>query len=145
MPIPPKSRDELPPVLRGLQWIVQTPEVNEQIFQLLEQKVQGTKHATGRPGMDLWHVLVLGVVRFALDCDDDRLEYLVHYDTLLRQIMGLESSFRGEVGQGFHHKTISENVWHVDEAFLAEINTIGVKAGRAVFKKKRRRAPSRHK
>ncbi len=136
VPIPPKSRDELPPVLRGLQWIFQTPEVNEQIFQLLEQKVQGTKHATGRPGMDLWHILVLGVVRLALDCDYDRLEYLVHYDKLLRQIMGLESSFRGAFGQGFHHKTISENVCHVDEAFLAEINAIVVTAGRAVFKKK---------
>ena len=136
VPIPPKSRDELPPVLRGLQWIFQTPEVNEQIFQLLEQKVQGTKHATGRPGMDLWHVLVLGVVRLALDCDYDRLEYLVHYDKLLRQIMGLESSFRGEFGHGFHHKTISENVCHVDEALLAEINAIVVTAGRAVFKKK---------
>ena len=136
VPIPPKSRDELPPVLRGLQWIFQTPEVNEQIFQLLEQRVKGGKQATGRPGMDLWHVLVLGVVRLALDCDYDRLEYLVHYDTLLRRIMGLESHFRGEFGQGFHQKTLSENVCHIDEAFLAEINAIVVKAGRSVFKKK---------
>jgi len=68
-------------VLRGLQWIFQTPEINEQIFQLLEQRVTGGKQATGRPGMDLWHVLVLGVVRLALDCDDDRLEYVVHSDT----------------------------------------------------------------
>lgn len=136
VPIPPKSRDELPPVLRGLQWIFQTHDVNEQIFQLLEQKVTGTKQATGRPGMDLWHVLVLGVVRLALECDYDRLEYLVHYDKLLRQIMGLESSFKGEFGPGFHHKTISENVRHVDEAFLAEINALVVTAGRAVFKKK---------
>ena len=59
VPIPPRSRDELPPVLRGLQWIFQTPEVNEHIFQLLEQQVKGTKQATGRPGMDLWHVLVV--------------------------------------------------------------------------------------
>ena len=136
VPIPPKSRDELPPVLRGLQWIFQTPEINEQIFQLLEQKVQGPKPATGRPGMDLWHVLVLGVVRLALDCDYDRLEYLVHYDTLLRRIMGLESHFQGEFGKGFHQKTLSENVCHVDEALLAEINAIVVKAGRPVFKKK---------
>jgi len=136
VPIPPKSRDELPPVLRGLQWIFQTPEVNEQIFQLLEQRVTGSKPATGRPGMDLWHILVLGVVRLALDCDYDRLEYLVHYDTLLRRIMGLESHFRGEFGKGFHQKTLSENVCHVDEAFLAQMNEIVVKAGRAVFKKK---------
>ena len=134
--IPLKSRDELPPVLRGLQWIFQTPEVNEQVFQLLEQQVIGTKKATGRPGMDLWHVLVLGVVRLALDCDDDRLEYLVHHDTLLRRIMGLESHFSGEFGQGFHHKTLSENVCHVDEALLAAINGIVVQAGRSVFKKK---------
>ncbi len=136
VPIPPKSRDELPPVLRGLQWIFQTPEVNEQIFQLLEEKVKGTKRATGRPGMDLWHVLVLGVVRLALDCDYDRLEYLVHYDTLLRRIMGLESHFRGEFGKGFHQKTLSENVCHVDEALLAQINELVVKAGRPLFKKK---------
>ena len=136
VPIPPKSRDELPPVLRGLQWIFQTPAINEQIFQLLEQKVTGTKQATGRPGMDLWHILVLGVVRLALDCDYDRLEYLVHYDTLLRRIMGLESHFRGEFGQGFHQKTLSENVCHIDEAFLAQINDIVVQAGRPVFKKK---------
>ncbi len=136
VPIPLKSRDELPPVLRGLQWLFQTPAINEQVFQLLEQKVIGTKKATGRPGMDLWHVLVLGVVRLALDCDYDRLEYMVHHDTLLRRIMGLESHFSGEFDKGFHHKTLSENVCHVDDALLAEINAIVVQAGRSVFKKK---------
>ena len=68
-------------MLRGLPWIFQTPEINEQIFQLLEQRGTGGKQATGRPGMDLWHVLVLGVVRLALDGDDDRLAYVVHSDT----------------------------------------------------------------
>lgn len=47
VPIPLKSRDELPSVLPGLQWIFQTPEVNEQVFQLLEQKIIGTKKSTG--------------------------------------------------------------------------------------------------
>ena len=88
--------------------------------------------------MDLWHVLVLGVVRLAVDCDYDRLEYLVHYDTLLRRIMGLESHFRGEFGKGFHQKTLSENVCHVDEALLTAINDIVVQAGRPLFKKKTR-------
>ena len=133
--IPTKSRDELPPVLRGLQWIFQTPEVNEQIFALLETKVIGTKQDTGRPGMDLWQILVLGVVRLALDCDYDRLSYLVHYDKLLRQLLGLESAFTGEFGKQFHHKTLSDNVCHVDEALLHEINAIVVQAGRPLFKK----------
>ncbi len=109
--IPEKSRDKLPPILATLKWIFITPEINEQIFKLLEGRVSRDKKNTGRPGMDLWHILVLGIVRLALDCDYDRLEYLVHYDGLLRRIMGLDSSFSGEFGSGFHQKTISENVW----------------------------------
>ena len=37
--IPLRSRDELPPVLAGLQWIFVTPEINAQIFELLEKKI----------------------------------------------------------------------------------------------------------
>jgi hypothetical protein len=51
--LPLWSRDELPPVLAGLQWIFQTPELNRQIFELLERKVVGAKKATGRPGLGL--------------------------------------------------------------------------------------------
>ena len=69
--LPLKSRDELPPILAGLQWIFETPEINEQIFELLEAKVVAGKKATGRPGLDLWQILVLGVVRLGLDCDYD--------------------------------------------------------------------------
>ncbi len=56
---PPESRNELPPVLAGLQWIFVSPEVNGQTFELLEKKVVGVKNATGRPGLDLWHILAL--------------------------------------------------------------------------------------
>ena len=133
--LPRRSRDELPPVLAGLQWIFVTPEVNGQIFELLEKRVVGVKQATGRPGLDLWHILVLGIVRLALDCDYDRLEYLANYDGLLRQILGLNPVL-GDQEKPFHHKTLSENVCHVDEELLQQINAVVVKAGRAVFKKK---------
>ena len=43
VPLPPKSRDELPPVLRGLQWIFQTPEVNEHIVWWSSENGQGEK------------------------------------------------------------------------------------------------------
>ena len=87
--LPLKSRDELPPILAGLQWIYQTPEVNEPIFSLLERRVLARKKATGRRGLDLWQILVLGVVRLGLDCDYDRLEYLANYESLLREILGV--------------------------------------------------------
>lgn len=34
----------------------------------------------------------------------------------------------------FHYKTLSENVCHVDDELLGQINAIVVQAGRKVFK-----------
>lgn len=134
--IPEDSRDELPPVLKALQWIFKNPIINEEIFLILESRFPMSANNMGRPGMDLWHILVLGVVRLALGCDYDRLEYLVHYDTLLRQIMGLGSTGDFDFGSSFHQKTINENVCHVDEEMLMEINQIIAKHGRNILKKK---------
>jgi hypothetical protein len=134
--LPLKSRDELPPILAGLQWIFATPDLNSQIFDLLEQRVVGSKKTTGRPGLDLWHILVLGVVRLGLDCDYDRLEHLANYDGLLRQILGLHPVL-SEAEKPFHYKTLSENVCHIDEELLGQINALVVQAGRAAFKKKK--------
>jgi IS5 family transposase len=133
--LPVRSRDELPPVLAGLQWIFQTPELNSQIFELVETRVVAGRKATGRPGLDLWHILVLGIVRLALDCDYDRLEHLANYDSLLRQILGLSAVLGGEEKR-FHYKTLSQNVCHVDDELLRQINAVVVQAGRAAFKKK---------
>ncbi len=50
---PLKSRDELPPVLKALQYIFVTSELNEKVFSLLEKKICSRKKKTGRKGMDL--------------------------------------------------------------------------------------------
>ena len=131
--IPTESRDELPPVLRGLQWIFTDPEINEEIFALLEAKVVGDKKQTGRPGMDLWQILVLGVVRLALDCDYDRMEHIANYDSLVREMLGI-AAYGEKVT--FHHRTISENICHIDDEFLEQINEIVVRHGHKVFEKK---------
>ncbi len=114
-----------------------TPQVNEEIFILLENKVIGGKKETGRPGMDLWHILVLGVVRLGLDCDYDRIEYQANNDNLMRKIMGIQTDPWEEKQESFHAKTISENICHVDEKLLEQINEIVVRHGRKIFKKKR--------
>ena len=38
--IPTKSRDELPPVLMALQYIFVTEELSEQVFALLEERIE---------------------------------------------------------------------------------------------------------
>ena len=83
---PARSRDELPPILAGLQWIRIHPTLKAAMFALLEKKTLGGKESTGHTGMGLWQILVLGVVRLGLDADWDRPEPIANYDSLVRQI-----------------------------------------------------------
>ena len=134
--LPTKSRDELPPILAGLQWIWTHPTLKQEIFGLLEQKVIVGKKATGRPGMELWQILVLGVVRLGLDTNWDRLEHLANYDTLLRQMLGVAETPWGTEAKLFNHQTLRDNVALVDEALLQQINALVAARGREVFRKK---------
>ena len=91
--LPLKSRDELPPILMALQHLYVTPELKAEAFLVLEEKIMRGKKKTGRYGMELWHILVLSVVRMGLDADYDRLEDLANHHRLIRQIMGVETGF----------------------------------------------------
>jgi len=134
--IPVNSRDELPPTLAGLQWIWNHPMLKEQIFGLLERDILSGKQATGRTGMDLWQILVLGVTRLALDADWDRMEYLANYDSLLRQMLGIPITPWGQAAKQFNHQTLRDNVALLDAELLKEINGLVAAAGREEFKKK---------
>ena len=90
VPIPTKSRDEMPAVLRALQYIYTTPELNEKVFEILERKItKGINRRTGRPGAMLWEILVFGVVRQARDMDFDHLHHVVNYNSLVRKMLGI--------------------------------------------------------
>jgi hypothetical protein len=134
--LPTQSRDELPAILVGLQWIWTHPTLKEEIFALLEARVLAHKKATGRPGMDLWQILVLGVVRLGLDADWDRMEDLANHHTLLRQMLGLPVLSWGQGAKTFHHQTLRDNVALLDDELLRQINARVAAAGREVFAKK---------
>jgi IS5 family transposase len=135
---PLRSRDELPPVLKGLQYIFNTAELNKRIFQLLEEKVCSDKKKTGRKGMDLWHILVLGVVRHTLGANWDRMEHIANYDRLLRQILGIHTELIGMEEKEFAYQTIVDNVSFMDETLLEQINQIVAEHGHTLLKKKKK-------
>ncbi len=60
---------------------------------MLEQRLfPSVEHrCSGCPGMSLWEILVLGVVRLTLDADYDRLEHIANYDSLVRPLLGINS------------------------------------------------------
>jgi hypothetical protein len=134
--LPRKSRDELPPILAGLQWIWMHPTLKAEIFALLEAKILAGKQATGRTGMDLWQILVLGVVRLGLDADWDRMEHVANYDSLVRQMLGVPAAPWGEEDKRFGHQTLRDNVALLDDELLQQINARIAAAGREVFAKK---------
>ena len=67
-----ESRDEIPKLLMGLQHIYSTPQIRNKVFEVLRQIVPRKNHETGRPGMDLWKILVLGTVRLNCNWDYDK-------------------------------------------------------------------------
>jgi hypothetical protein len=136
---PLRSRDELPPVLKALQYIFITPELNSSIFEILENKIVKTKKNTGRKGMDLWQILVLAIVRHTLNTNWDRLEHVANHDILVRKILGVHTSIWGKEDYEFAYQTIIDNVSLIDEQMLIEINEIVVKHGQAILKKKHKK------
>ena len=57
-----KSRDDIPAILIGLQAIWNDKAAREELFRLLDARVlPDRRRDTGRPGMHLWRVLVMGV------------------------------------------------------------------------------------
>jgi hypothetical protein len=134
--LPLRSRDELPPILAGLQWLWMHPTLKAEILALLQTAVLAGKQATGRTGMDLWQILVLGVVRLGLDADWDRLEHIANYDTLVRQMLGVPATPWGQDAKVFARQTLRDNVALLGEELLKEINARIAAAGREVFAKK---------
>ena len=134
--LPLKSRDELPPILAGLQWLWMHPTLKAEILALLETAVLADKQATGRPGMTLWQILVLGVVRLGLDANWDRMEHIANYDARVRQMLQVPAAPWGEDDKAFGHQTLRDNVARLDEELLQQINARIAAAGREVFAKK---------
>lgn len=130
-----KSRHQLAPVLTALQYLFTTPELNEGVFKLLEGKVLSGKKKTGRLGLSLWEILVLGSVRLSLDIDYDFLLDQANNHEALRGIMGVgKSGFTR--GKAYKLQTLKDNVGLLDEATLREINLLVVQAGHNLIKKK---------
>jgi len=64
------SRDEIPQLLIGLQAIHSDPSSRNAVFQAISESLGETiDFHNGRPGMDLWKILVLGTLR--LNCNWD--------------------------------------------------------------------------
>lgn len=129
----PRSRDDIPQILRGLQFIYGCSATREAVFDVLKNHIGvDINFENGRPGMDLWVLLVLGTLRLGLNCDYDRLHDLANEHKTIRAMLG-HGDWRDEHLYGL--QTLRDNVVLLSEEMLQDINAIVVKAGHDLVKK----------
>src|SRR3989339_2228854 len=125
-----KSRDEIPQLLRGLQYVFCDVELREDVLSLMAQHIKPGK--TGRPGMDLWKILVLGTIRLNCNWNYDRLKEMTDNHLQIREMMGhVPWLDRSE----YPMQTLKDNVALLTPELLTAINIIVVKAGHNLVKK----------
>ena len=140
--IDPKSRDDIPRLLRGLQHIYTQPELRDRVFAILAEmrpvqadgktKVSAEK---GRPGMELWKILVLGVLRLGLNADYDRIHNLANYHLAIREMLG-HGGWAENTDAPYHLQTIKDNLSLFTPEILDRINQEVVQAGHVLLKKR---------
>ncbi len=135
----PKSRDDIPQILGGLQHLYLDPELRQRVFGLLEDVLPERAGAkgkvspdTGRPGMPQWTILVLGVLRLGLNADYDRIHELANEHKTLRQMLGV-GDWQDHVR--FELQTIKDNLRLFTPELLDRINQEVVRAGHHALKK----------
>jgi transposase, IS5 family len=135
----PKSRDDIPQLLRGLQYIYTNPQLRARVFAILEEVVPTGVNgqadtSTGRPGMEQWKILVLGTLRLGLNADYDRIQELANEHKTIRQMLGHSDWAEGEEDR-YQLQTIKDNLRLFTPELLDRINQEVVRAGHALVKK----------
>ena len=132
--IDPKSRDDIPAVLKGLQHIWSDEALRARLFALLDAHVlPETDREVGRPGMALWRILVLGVLKQGLSCDFDRLHDLANHHETVRAFLG-HGDFADKTY--YEYQTVLDNVCLLTPELLSEVGRLVVESGHTVAKKK---------
>jgi transposase, IS5 family len=136
----PKSRDDIPQLLAGLQYIYTTPEVRLAVFKILAElvpcrvgsgKTGPASTKKGRPGMEQWPILVLGTLRLGLNADYDRVHELANQHRMVRRMLAhglLDDKKQYQV------QTLKDNLMLFTPEILDRINQEVVRAGHCLLK-----------
>lgn len=131
----PKSRDDIDQLLKGLQALYCDLETRSKLFEILKKMIPANvSTSTGRPGMELWRVFVLSILRLNLNWDYDRLVQMANNHLLIRKLLGHSDWINGDFP--YEVQTIKDNFALLTPEILEEINVLVVNFGHALVKKK---------
>jgi len=136
-----RSRDDIPLILLGLQYVYCNEALREKVFAILKEVLptqaldgQATPVSAqlGCPGMSQWAILVLGSLRLCLNADFDRIHELANQHRTLRLMLGLADWDE----KTFSLQTLKDNLALFTPEILARVNQAVVEAGYALLGKK---------
>lgn len=126
VPLNLECRDEIVPILAGLQAIYRDNTLCNSILELVVRDVNSDSRADrGREGLGYWPILVLSSVRLGCGLDWDKLQDLAEQHRALRHIMGIGDWEH----QGFDWRCIRDNVCLLQPETLSRIALLVAKAG----------------
>ena len=129
--IDPRSRDEVPKLLKGLQSIYCNKIIRKKVFKILEEMIpNNVDPKNGRKGMDLWKIFVLGAVRLNSNWDYDRLHDSSNNHEQIRQMMM-------DTEQKYSLQTIKDNIKLLTPIILNNINKITIDYGHEITDNKK--------
>ena len=119
-------RDEIIPVLAGLQYVYTTSSLRNTVVDLVAQDINGeSRRDVGRPGLDDWQVVVLAGVRLGCNYDYDKLQDQAENHRSLRTMLGA-----GEWNaDSFTARRIRDTLCQLHPKTLEAINHAIVSAG----------------
>jgi hypothetical protein len=125
------SRDEIPQLLIGLQAIHSDPPSLKAIFQAMTETLgKEMDFHNGRPGMDLWKILVLGTLRLNCNWDYDKLHEIANNHLILRQMLGHTLY---DIEDQYKLQTLKDNLRLFTPELMDLINQIVVNYGHTLI------------
>lgn len=130
-----RCRDEIPKLLLGLQHIYCNPEVRLKVFNILKTMIpEDIDSRNGRPGMDLWKILVMGTIRLNCNWDYDKLQDIANNHKTIRQMLGHGMM---DDDKTYPLQTLKDNISLLTPEILDQINTVVVQEGHNLLVKKK--------
>jgi hypothetical protein len=122
--------------------IYKNEEYRNKILDILDSKLRKNKRYTGRPGMNLWQIFVLGQFRLGLNLSYDELEDFVNCHELIRSLLGIHRVGHFELPKiEITYQNILDNVGLLTDDMVRELNEVIIEySNKEVFKKKEEEA-----
>jgi hypothetical protein len=122
-----ECRDEVIPVLAGLQHIYTCSSLRNKLVRLVAQDInEDSRRDVGRPGLDDWQIVVLAGVRLGCNYDFDKLQDQCENHRALRTMLGVG---QWDEDTSFSARRICDTLCQLQPATIAEINHAIVSQG----------------